>query len=148
MNNMDFRMHGATIKIIFIQSNTTQVYFDTSCAFTCVLHVSACTSAILRPHHGWLAKQRHRISLSTSSRFNWASHRNDDLLNQTCCGWSPQYISVHLFAMKDLNRLWWTTSRCARKFKTVKITNVKHNSFIKSEGYMFRPQLNGHHQAL
>jgi hypothetical protein len=28
-------------------------------------------------------------------------------------------------------------------FKTVKITNVKHSSFIQSEGYMFRPQLNG-----
>jgi hypothetical protein len=26
-----------------IQSNTTQVYFDSNCAFTCVLHVSACT---------------------------------------------------------------------------------------------------------
>jgi hypothetical protein len=35
---------------------------------------------------------------------------------------------------------WWTTSRCARKFKTVKTTNVKHTSFIKSDGYMFRPQ--------
>jgi hypothetical protein len=25
-------------------------------------------------------------------------------------------------------------------FKTVEITNVKHNSFINSKGYMFRPQ--------
>jgi len=35
-------------KMTLIQSNTTQVYFDSNCALTCVLRVSACTYAILR----------------------------------------------------------------------------------------------------
>jgi len=35
-------------KMTLIQSNTTQVYFNSNCALTCVLYVSACTYATLR----------------------------------------------------------------------------------------------------
>jgi hypothetical protein len=35
-------------KLTLLQSNTTQACFDSNCALTCVLHVSACTEAILR----------------------------------------------------------------------------------------------------
>jgi hypothetical protein len=45
-----------------------------------------------------------------------------------------------LLMLQNTKIIWWTTSRCAGKFKTLKITNVKHNRFTKSEGYMFRPQ--------
>jgi hypothetical protein len=53
---------------------------------------------------------------------------------------SPNLRGLEEWTMHDITHIWWTTSRCARKFQTIRITNVKHNSFIESEGYMFRPQ--------
>jgi len=47
-------LHGShpavfiTQSATLILSNTTQVYFDSNCAFTRVLHVSACTQTIPR----------------------------------------------------------------------------------------------------